>query len=128
MIHLNKPAPKYLSAIQQQQLYDLLYKNQNGLCHKCGSIISVEYIPPHHALIHNNDSNRKQYPLLVHHPVNQVIICFACHQDYPYYMQLAYNVIKDVNEYIIKHQEDAIDQIKKAIYKKWRDYINWCED
>jgi hypothetical protein len=126
MLRDNKPASKNYD---KEAMAQLLYPLQKGCCHKCGEQISPSYSSIHHALIHNNATNRKCFPALVHHPVNLVLMCGDCHQQYGCYMQIQnISVIFEIIDAIRKMEidDDHIKTIKENIYKDYNKFINWC--
>ena len=76
MIHDKKQAPQ---AIPQETI-ELVYERQDWKCllqlRGCTGRVQSK---PHHWGIHNTGPNRKNYPLLVHHPANLIGICLCCH-------------------------------------------------
>jgi len=117
-----------------ENVVDQLIIIQQRRCHKCGEYLhTIPY--PHHALIHNNEPNRNNYPLLVHHPVNLVLLCQDCHSQYGMYMQIQ-------NEKVLEHIESNLIELgdnfrymdikDKILYKQsfintYTNFINWCD-
>lgn len=129
MLHGHKSAPDKLSPKKRYAMYELLYGLQHGCCHKCKKQLPPfgEYVPPHHPLIHNNSANRKKYPVLVHHAVNQVLLCGDCHYVYPYYMQIPERMARAVENYIMRNPYKTVAQLKEDIYREFYDSIRWCK-
>lgn len=76
MIHMKKPAAKKPSNKVKLWVVETRDKNR---CQYCGGFTKDS---PHHWGVHNNGTNRKVYPLLVHHPANLVAACIPCHQKH----------------------------------------------